>query len=311
MLAVAVIIGLFLAVMFTVSTAGVADVDEQMLFDFTSRPSVDDWIEQSDTVRTVGMSKAVLVLQKTQVFQRAVFFALLNPQPNGAGFAGMRVLTALDLSPYSQIRLRVRAQGNSSSYKMVLRHKGEDDEPYPTYEQFFQQIIRCLSIERVPESRLESVMAAEAPLSHEVVFTGRTAQNILTFTEKLAQYRNVVTLRALNQLQDFGLIRVSCSAKVQLISTLSALLKMFGMRKPIKSQNQPSQINVHQGAFEDLSLPLSQFIPYYRGRPLNSSEPLDQSNITSLGLQVYGGVYLSTKQAGPSTLEMDWIKAIK
>nr|CAD7431832.1 unnamed protein product [Timema monikensis] len=204
--AIAVIIGLFHAVMFTVSTAGAIDVDEQMLFDFTSRPSVDDWIEQSDTVRTVGMSKAVLVLQKTQVFQRAVFFALLNPQPNGAGFAGMRVLTALDLSPYSQIRLRIRAQGNSSGYKMVLRHKGEDDEPYPTYEQFFQ---------------------------------------------------------------------------------------------------------VHQGAFEDLSLPLSQFIPYYRGRPLNSSEPLDQSNITSLGLQVYGGVYLSTKQAGPSTLEMDWIKAIK
>ena len=49
--------------------------------------------EYSDTVRGAGMSKATLTLQSLTkdiigVEQRAVFFALLNPQPNGAGFAG-------------------------------------------------------------------------------------------------------------------------------------------------------------------------------------------------------------------------------
>ena len=46
-----------------------------------------------DFVITTGMSKATLTLQKLNkkfvgVDQRAIFFALLNPQPNGAGFAG-------------------------------------------------------------------------------------------------------------------------------------------------------------------------------------------------------------------------------
>ncbi|CAG2065420.1 unnamed protein product, partial [Timema podura] len=37
----------------------------------------------------------------------------------------------------------------------------------------------------------------------------------------------------------------SCSAKVQLISTLFALPDMFGTGEPIKSQTQPSQIGAH------------------------------------------------------------------
>ena len=39
----------------------------------------------SDTVRTVGLSKADFTLVQSQAVRRAVFFALLNPQPNGAG----------------------------------------------------------------------------------------------------------------------------------------------------------------------------------------------------------------------------------
>merc|ERR1712156_919643 len=68
---------------------------EIILFDFTNEnitKDVSDWYEVSDTVRTVGMSKATIVLQKTQVFRRAVLFALLNPQPNGAGFANLKDL---------------------------------------------------------------------------------------------------------------------------------------------------------------------------------------------------------------------------
>ena len=61
-----------------------------VLFDFTtcSQSDIDAWREVSDTVRKPGMSKAVLALQTTRVYQRAVMFAVINPQPNGAGFAG-------------------------------------------------------------------------------------------------------------------------------------------------------------------------------------------------------------------------------
>ncbi|XP_071452190.1 uncharacterized protein [Hetaerina americana] len=158
------------------------------IFNFTADATVEDWVEQSDN--------------KTQVFRRAVFFSLLNPQPNGAGFAGMRILTDLNLSCGNRILLKARGQGNTH-YKIILRHKGENDEPYPTYENFF-----------------------EIPMEFSIV-----------------------------------------------------------------------------------PLYLEEFKPYYRGRPLNSTEakPLDTSAITSFGIQIYGGVYSQFKQHGPSSLEIDWI----
>nr|CAD7464398.1 unnamed protein product [Timema tahoe] len=42
---------------------------------------------------------------------------------------------------------------------------------------------------------------------------------------------------------EFRLIGVSCSAEVQLFSTLSALLKILGTGEPIKYQNRPSRIS--------------------------------------------------------------------
>ena len=44
--------------------------------------------------------KATLVLQKTQLFQRAIFFALLNPQLDGSCFAMMKIDGNFDLSEY-------------------------------------------------------------------------------------------------------------------------------------------------------------------------------------------------------------------
>ena len=61
-----------------------------------SEEDASSWWESSDTVRTPGMSKASFVLQKSRVFQRAIFFALLNPQPNGAGFAGVKTNLTLE-----------------------------------------------------------------------------------------------------------------------------------------------------------------------------------------------------------------------
>ncbi|XP_046675680.1 uncharacterized protein LOC124364338 isoform X1 [Homalodisca vitripennis] len=180
-------------------------MEEFVLFDFTKLPNLHGWSEMSDVVREVGMSKAVLVLQKTQRFQRGVLFTMLNPQPNGAGFAGFRTDTELDLSDYNTLRLHCRGQGENYGYKVVLRHKNENTEPFPSYEQMFQ------------------------------------APN----------------------------------------------------RK-----------------FETVDLPLAGFEPYYRGKKQNQSAPLDKSQITNFEFQIYGGVYLPVKQAGTSSLEIDWVKAV-
>lgn len=115
--------------------------DEKYLFDFTKNDNVDSWQEQSDTVRSVGMSKAVFVIHRNSEFRRAIFFALLNPQPNGAGFAGIRALDSYDLSGYTKLQLLCRGQGQFNGFKVVLRHKGLNNEPNYSFEQYFQVCI--------------------------------------------------------------------------------------------------------------------------------------------------------------------------
>ena len=113
---------------------------ELTLFDFRTCTDLDGWEEASDsTFREVGLSKAVLSLQKTRVFQRAVFFALLNPQPNGAAFAGVRTERGrfrVNLTDFESIVLRVRPSGNPTHYKITLRHNLDETEG--AYEQIFQ-----------------------------------------------------------------------------------------------------------------------------------------------------------------------------
>ena len=67
------------------------------------------------------MSKAVLSVQKSKVFQRAIMFALINPQPNGAGFAGVKSnVTFGDVDGKEGILLQVRGQGSLKYWKVVL-----------------------------------------------------------------------------------------------------------------------------------------------------------------------------------------------
>lgn len=115
-----------------------------MLFDFTnSTSSVDDWVEVSDTERDVGKSKGLLVEQKTQQYQRAIFFSLLNPQPNGAGFVGVIYRKqSFDLSSFTGLKLTVRAQGENYYYKLILRHHNQESSLEPSYENFFEVTIQ-------------------------------------------------------------------------------------------------------------------------------------------------------------------------
>nr|XP_034190783.1 uncharacterized protein LOC117609052 isoform X2 [Osmia lignaria] len=194
------ICGIFLVLMTCHLTKG----NKEILFDFTTADNVDNWTEVSDTVRTVGKSKAVLTLQKTQLFQHAIFFTLLNPQPNGAGFAGVETVTNLNLSNFENIKISCRGQGANSHYKVVLEHKGLHTNGNITYEQFF-------------------------------------------------------------------------------VASMS------------------------DTDFSTVILPLASFKPYYRGREVPNAEPLDTANITMIGLQIYGGVYLPIKQKGVSALEVQTI----
>ncbi|XP_014247966.1 uncharacterized protein LOC106665776 isoform X2 [Cimex lectularius] len=112
--------------------------EKKVLFDFTTIPSLSGWSELSDTVREVGKSKAAFQIQKTLQFQRAIFFTLLNPQPNGAGFAGFRTDVQLDLSNFTALAVKHRAQGQNFFYKVCLRHRGLNREPHVSYEQIFE-----------------------------------------------------------------------------------------------------------------------------------------------------------------------------
>jgi len=136
---------------------------ERFLFDFRNETEftaadTDSWWEVSDTVRRVGMSKAAFVLQETQVYQRAVMFAVLNPQPNGAAFAGMKAnISEADLSGSSGIELAARAQG-LHHWKVVLTHPADHIYVDPSgdslpYEQVFHlngtefQVVRLPFVE--------------------------------------------------------------------------------------------------------------------------------------------------------------------
>ncbi|KAL1451735.1 hypothetical protein WDU94_006085 [Cyamophila willieti] len=108
------------------------------LFDFTTSPHLDNWEEVSDTKRDVGKSKAVFTLHKSSNFQNAIFFTLLNPQSNGACFAGSRTDVKFDLSKYDMLVLFGHVHGNhNASYKIVLQHNGIQDNRVPCYEYIF------------------------------------------------------------------------------------------------------------------------------------------------------------------------------
>jgi len=188
---------------------------KDMLFNFTTIRSLDTWAESSDTVREVGMSKASFVLQKTRKYQRAIFFALLNPQPNGACFAGYRSETHFNSSNYKAIQLRLRGvQGDLWRYKIILKNQIISNQR--SYEAFFK----------------------------------------------------------VNDTAD--------------------------CKEELKACN--SQL--------DITLPMTEFQAYYRGKRDLDAPPLNSSNVTSLGIQAAGGVYEKVKQSGVGAIEIDWIRLI-
>jgi hypothetical protein len=89
----------------------------------------------------------------------------------------------------------------------------------------------------------------------------------------------------------------------------------------LRHHNETSSLQPSYEAFFQLPknemiekyLLFTDFKPYSRGKALdpNTTTPLDLTDITSIGLQIFGGVYSSVKQYGTSSLEIDSISAVK
>lgn len=72
-----------------------------------------------------------------------------------------------------------------------------------------------------------------------------------------------------------------------------------GFDSPIYQTSFPTK----RGEWEELRLPMEDFVPTFRGRVLSGQAPLDPAKVTSVGFLI------SDKQAGPFQLEVAWIKA--
>ncbi len=59
----------------------------------------------------------------------------------------------------------------------------------------------------------------------------------------------------------------------------------------------------------EIQLKLRDFKPFYRGREVEDADPLNTSNITSFGIQIFGGVYSEFKQSGVFALIIEEISA--
>ncbi|CAH0557867.1 unnamed protein product [Brassicogethes aeneus] len=96
------------------------------------------WKEQSDTLMGEGKSKATLTLLQNGPLQRAVLFTLLDPQPDGAAFAGIRKNVKLDLTNVNKISMNIKSRGEYRGYEFCLRDRGLSGVRAPAYCQYFK-----------------------------------------------------------------------------------------------------------------------------------------------------------------------------
>ncbi|CAH8488905.1 unnamed protein product [Schistosoma turkestanicum] len=111
------------------------------LFNFTDPETslFDTWIEVSDTVRMEGRSIATLVLFQPYDYQSAIFFYLLNPQPDGSAFAGIDYeLDSWNLSDYKGIIIDLHRQGENPNFKLIFYGNCSEIFTCQSYESFFE-----------------------------------------------------------------------------------------------------------------------------------------------------------------------------
>jgi hypothetical protein len=94
------------------------------LMDFTTVDTVADWYDNSDSeILKTGDSAATMDMLEATTSQnkrRAIFFGLLNPQPDNSGYAGVQKDVSWDLSAYSKLKVRMKAVGSFDHFKVYL-----------------------------------------------------------------------------------------------------------------------------------------------------------------------------------------------
>jgi len=110
------------------------------LFNFTDSSPTNEFYEVSDTARSVGMSKGVLTLTESETVRRAVFFALLNPQDDGACFAGVETQfqPVQSWDSFKLLTMQLRGQGAYDTFKVILHDKANWDNSSLAFEHYFQ-----------------------------------------------------------------------------------------------------------------------------------------------------------------------------
>ncbi|RTG83193.1 uncharacterized protein DC041_0012915 [Schistosoma bovis] len=134
------------------------------MFNFTDPETFlfEDWIEVSDTFRVEGRSIAALVPHTAYNYQSAVFFYLLNPQPDGSGFAGIDyILDTWDLSKYTGVVIDLHRQGENSNFKLIFYGNCSELLTCQSYESFFEVINLCRHLEN--ENKIELPFSTFAP----------------------------------------------------------------------------------------------------------------------------------------------------
>jgi monofunctional biosynthetic peptidoglycan transglycosylase len=75
------------------------------------------------------------------------------------------------------------------------------------------------------------------------------------------------------------------------------------MNQNFDGANYQCPFPTKQGEWQELRLPLKDFVPSFRGRVFRDQPPLDAAKVVSLGFLI------SDQQEGPFELEVAWIKA--
>lgn len=75
------------------------------------------------------------------------------------------------------------------------------------------------------------------------------------------------------------------------------------MNQHFDGANYQCPFPTKQGEWQELRLPLKDFVPSFRGRVLKDEPPLDAAKVASIGFLI------SDQQEGPFHLEIAWIKA--
>lgn len=110
--------------------------DPNVLIDFTKK--IEDLIIVTDsTERTDGLSHASITFQDSQKNKSHFFYTHLEPQPNGAAFAGFKVKRDIDASGSQQVSITLKNLSERSIRSQVVITTKDSDNSGFSYKADF------------------------------------------------------------------------------------------------------------------------------------------------------------------------------